>query len=165
VPPMPDIAIRAAMADDAAFVLDLLRALAREIGDSPKFSSTEASIRRHGFGPERLFHTTLAFAGDAPAGLALYFPTFSTTRGAPGVYVQDLYVAPEARGLGLGRLLLRAVCLEAEAAWGATHVTLTVYDENQPAQDFYRRQGMILRQGEVPASLDGAAFTQLRDHP
>ena len=160
---MPDIVIRAAMIEDAAIVLGLLRALAREIGDAPKFRSTKAAIRRHGFGPGQLFHTTLAFAGGAPAGLALFFPTFSTTRGAPGVYVQDLYVAPEARGLGLGRLLLRAVGLQAEAAWGATHLTLTVYDDNQPAQAFYRRLGFVLREGEVPASLDGSAFTQLRD--
>jgi ribosomal protein S18 acetylase RimI-like enzyme len=160
---MPDLGLRQAVDTDAAVVLDLLAALARDIGDAPEFRSTAAALRRHGFGPGRLFHATLAFCGGMPAGLALYFPTFSTTRGAPGAYVQDLFVAAEARGLGLGQRLLQAVSREAEAAWGATHLTLTVYGGNTAAQEFYRGLGFVLRRGEIPASLDGPAFAQLRD--
>jgi ribosomal protein S18 acetylase RimI-like enzyme len=162
---MPDPMIRAAEPDDAPAVLTLLSSLAREIGDGPRFRSTEAVIRRHGFGPRRLFHSMLAFADAAPVGLALYFPTFSTTRGAPGLYIQDLYVVEEARGLGLGRRLLQAAARHAGTTWEATHLTLTVYDDNAAAQDFYRSLGLVLRQGEIPASLDGDAFARLRDQP
>ena len=160
---MPDLGLRQAVETDAAVVFDLLTALAREIGDAPEFRATAAALRRHGFGPGRLFHATLAFSDRTPVGLALYFPTFSTTRGAPGVYVQDLFVAAEARGLGLGGRLLQAVSREAGAAWGATHLTLTVHGDNTAAQDFYRRLGFVLRRGEIPASLDGLAFAQLSD--
>ena len=160
---MPDLRLRQAVKADAAVLLDLLTALAREIGDAPAFRSTAAALRRHGFGPGRLFHTTLAFSDATAAGLALYFPTFSTTRGTPGVYVQDLFVAAGARGLGLGRRLLHSVSREAGAAWGATHLTLTVYDDNAAARGFYVRLGFVLRQGEIPASLDGPAFAHLRN--
>lgn len=162
---MPDIAIRPAEADDAPVVLGLLTALAHEIGDAPSFRSTEAAIRRHGFGPDRLFASMLALADASPAGLALYFPTFSTTRGAPGVYVQDLYVAPGARGRGLGRRLLQAACRHAAADWAATHLTLTVYADNEAAQGFYLGLGFGLHRGDIPASLDGAAYARLRDQP
>jgi GNAT superfamily N-acetyltransferase len=164
LPPVADLKIRQAVEADAAVVLDLLTALAREISDAPDFRSTAAALRRHGFGPGRLFHATLAFSDGTPVGLALYFPTFSTTRGAPGAYVQDLFVAAEARGSGLGRRLLQVVSREAEAAWGATHLTLTVHGGNAAAQDFYRGLGFVLRRGEVPASLDGQAFAQLREY-
>lgn len=162
---MADLVIRAAEADDAPVVLGLLAALAHEIGDAPAFRSTEAVIRRHGFGPGRLFASMLALADASPAGLALYFPTFSTTRGAPGLYIQDLYVAPGARGRGLGRMLLQAACRHAAAAWEATHLTLTVYRDNAAAQGFYRGLGFVLRQGDLPASLDGSAFVRLLDQP
>lgn len=162
---MPDFSLREALPENAAVVVELLRALALELGDAARFRSTAALIRRHGFGPRRLFHTTLGFDGDDPAGLVLYFPTFSTTRGTPGLYVQDLYITPAARGRGLGRQLLHDASQRAATAWGATHLTLTVHARNQPATAFYRRLGFVLRDNEVPTSLDGLDFAQLRDRP
>lgn len=157
--------IRAAGPDDAPVVVAVLSSLAHEIGDGARFRSTESLIRRHGFGPGRLFHSMLAFADAAPVGLALYFPTFSTTRGAPGLYIQDLYVAEAARGGGLGRRLLQAAARHAGTAWEATHLTLTVYDDNAAARDFYQRLGFVLRRGEIPASLDEPSFSRLLQWP
>lgn len=162
---MPDRIIRPAEPDDAPVVLDLLQALAERLGDGPAFRSTAALIRRHGFGPDRLFHSLLGFAGGVPLGLALYFPTFSTLRGAPGLYVQDLYVAPQARGTGLGRQLLKAASRAAGEAWGATHMTLTVHADNGEARGFYQRLGFVLRDGELPASLDERAMADLLAGP
>jgi len=159
------IEIRPAVPDDAAVVTGLLRALAETLGEGDTFRSTEALIRQHGFGPERRLWSMLAVAGADAVGLATYFPTFSTTRGAPGVYVQDLYIVPEARGRRLGQLLLTAVIRDAEAGWGAAHLTLLVYDKNDAARRFYRRLGFSLADTERPALLDGAAFAALRGMP
>jgi GNAT superfamily N-acetyltransferase len=158
---MPDIEIRQAVPGDAAVVVALLRSLALTLGEGEKFRSTEAAILRHGFGAERLLWSMLAMEGMGGVGLACYFPTFSTTRGLPGVYVQDLYVAPEARGRGLGRRLLAAVSRDAEADWGAAYLTLLVLDGNSGARTFYRRLGFVLPDNERPAFLDGAAFAAL----
>ncbi len=158
---MPGIEIRQAVPGDAAVVVDLLRSLALTLGEEEKFRSTEAAILRHGFGADRLLWSMLAMEGMSGVGLACYFPTFSTTRGVPGVYVQDLYVAPEARGRGLGRRLLAAVSRDAAADWGAAYLTLLVLDGNSGARTFYQRLGFVLPDNERPAFLDGAAFAAL----
>lgn len=157
--------IREAQPEDAGVVVSLLRALAEALGEAAQFRSTEQAIRRWGFGPDRRLWSMLAFAGTEARGVASYFPTFSTTRGAPGVYVQDLYVAPEARGRGLGQQLLAAVIRDAEARWDAAYLMLLVYDHNAAARGFYRRCGMALPDTERPALLDGAAFRALGDGP
>ena len=162
---MPDIEIREAVPGDAAVVVALLRALALTLGEGEKFRSTEASILRHGFGANRLLWSMLAMDGMSGVGLACYFPTFSTTRGAPGVFVQDLYVAPEARGRGLGRGLLAAASRDAEAGWGAAYLTLLVHDGNSVGRAFYERLGFMLPDNERPAFLDGAAFAALGEMP
>jgi ribosomal protein S18 acetylase RimI-like enzyme len=153
--------VREAVPEDAAVVSDLLRALAETLGEGEKFRSTEALIRQHGFGPSRRLWSMLAVAGAEAVGLATYYPTFSTTRGAPGVYLQDLYVVPEGRGGGVGEQLIRAVTRDAEAAWGAAYLTLLVYDDNLGARRFYRRLGLRLPDNERPALIDGPAFTAL----
>ena len=155
--------IRAARPEDAGVVVGLLRALAEALGEAAPFGTTEQAIRRWGFGPDRRLWSMLAFAGPEARGVATYFPTFSTTRGAAGVYVQDLYVAPEARGRGLGQQLLAAVIRDAEARWDVAYLMLLVYDDNAAARGFYRRCGMALPDTERPAFLDGAAFAALGD--
>lgn len=158
---MPDIEIREAVPGDAAVVVALLRALAETLGEGEKFRSTESSILRHGFGADRLLWSMLACDGEQAVGVACYFPTFSTTRGAPGVYLQDLYVAPEARGQGIGRRLLSAVIAASAEGWDANHLLLLVYDDNIAARAFYRRLGFALPDKERPASLGGEAFAAL----
>jgi len=153
--------IREATAADTATVVALLRALAETLGEGEKFRSTEATIRRYGFGADRRLWPLLAFEGQQPVGLATYIPTFSTIRGAPGVYLQDLYVTPAARRRGLGEQLIKAVIRGAEAEWGAAYLTLLVYDQNGSARRFYRRLGCRLPDDERPAFIDGPAFTAL----
>jgi GNAT superfamily N-acetyltransferase len=155
------IEIREALPRDAALVVDLLRALAETLGEADKFRSTEAAIRRFGFGPDRRLWSMLAWSDTRGVGLACYFPTFSTTSGAPGVYVQDLYVAPEARGRGLGQRLLAAVIRDAETRWDAAYLMLLVADGNSNARGFYRRLGFALPDSERPAFLVGPAFAAL----
>jgi GNAT superfamily N-acetyltransferase len=140
---MNETEIRLATIQDVPEVQRLLKELAAALGKSEEIKGTEQDLERHGFGGQPRFEAMLALVGDEAVGLAVFFYEYSTWRGSPGVYVQDLYVASQARGTGLGRQLLRAV-RERARAWGGRYVKLTVYDGNQAAISFYRHLGFEL---------------------
>ena len=134
------ITIRFAAPEDAGLVLRLIRALAIYEKAPEAVVATEADLVRHGFGPDRQFEAILAFVDDEPAGLALFHSRFSTWLGQPGMYLEDLYVAEEARGLGVGRqLMARLAAIAVERDWG--RIDFQVLDWN-PARNFYHRLGM-----------------------
>jgi ribosomal protein S18 acetylase RimI-like enzyme len=83
---------------------------------------------------------------------------FSTVRGGAGLYVSDLWVAPEARSAGLGHRLLKAAEARAAEAWGAGFLRLTVYDDNPRARAFYDRLGFHSDPRETPLAIDFADF-------
>ena len=91
----------------------------------------------------------------------LFFRHYSTTQGQPGVYVQDLWTAPEARGLGLGAALLAAVVRHARTRWGACYLKLTTHGHNDAARAFYAGLGFAAHPEDVPMRLDGTAFAAL----
>ncbi len=81
-----------------------------------------------------------AFLDGEPAGLALFHPRFSTWLGRPGLFLEDLYVVENARGLGVGRrLIARLATIAVERGWG--RIDFQVLDWN-PARNFYHRLGM-----------------------
>lgn len=92
------------------------------------------------FGPEALARAIVAEAEGAVAGFAIYFTSFSTWTGKAGLYLEDLFVLPEARGRGLGRALLRHLAAEAVRR-GCARLEWSVLDWNQPAIDFYKSLG------------------------
>ncbi len=153
--------IRRATPDDAVAVAEMLARLADETGDGARFASTPETIRAHGFGPGALFESLVAEHGGRPAGVAVFVRHFSTTRGQPGVYVQDLWTAPTARGQGLGAALLAAVADHARRGWGARYLALTTHGHNAEARAFYARFGFHAHPDDVPMTLDGAAFDAL----
>ena len=89
--------------------------------------------------------------------MILYYPDFSSHRGEPGLFVQDLYVTPKARGTGTGRLLLRSAL--AAQGWGARYITLGVDPTNETALAFYDRMGFRRRKYDY-LILDAAALEQ-----
>src|SRR5438045_4861535 len=112
---MSAIKLRFATPDDVGLILQLVRELAAYERSPDAVVATEDDLLRHGFGRERRFEALLAFVGEEPAGLALFFPNFSTWAGRPGVYLEDLYVREWARGSGVGRRLmarLAAIAIE-----------------------------------------------------
>ncbi len=159
---MSTAAIRPARKEDASAILPLLAALSKQ--DGAAHPATAADYLRHGFGPNRLFQSMLAEAAGRIVGVAVFFPTFSTQRGRPGVYVQDLYVAPDLRGQGLGRRLLCAVRAQA-AGWGADHLLLMVDRSNAPARSFYDRMGFRPMADYAPLLLDGPSFDAMENEP
>jgi len=154
------ISIRKAEARDSDTIFAMLQALSREIGDAADFRAEPEAIRRHGFGPRPHFQALIAERARVPLGLAVYFPYYSTMRGAPGVYLQDLYVAGEARGAGLGRRLVAAVLGEARA-WDAAFLKLAAYEDNAAARAFYGRLGFATDSREIPLWIEGADLGRL----
>ncbi len=158
-----DIMIRPARNQDAEAITEMLIQLAGEIGDNDVFMSNTDVIRRYGFGDNPLFQCLIAEHRGAHQGLALFYPVFSTTRGKPGVYVQDLWVGESARGQTLGTRLLAGVAERAASGWQATYLKLTVYADNSAANTFYQRLGFQGFERDLPVALDGPAFEKLRD--
>jgi len=153
--------IRVASPADAPVIVAMLARLADETGDGARFASTPDTVRAHGFGPAALFQTMIAEQDSQTTGIALFFRHYSSTRGQPGVYVQDLWTAPDARGQGLGARLLAAVADHARRGWGACYMALTTHGHNDAARSFYARLGFTAQADDVPMALDGAGFAGL----
>jgi len=121
--------------------LDEICAMIRELADYERAADEVAFDRDelgdHLFGPSPAAHVLIATTPDGTvAGMALWFATFSTWVGRPGVWLEDLFVRPEHRGSGLGRALLEAV-----RALTDDRVEWNVLDWNEPAIGFYRSIG------------------------
>ncbi|MFW5655452.1 MAG: GNAT family N-acetyltransferase, partial [Roseicyclus sp.] len=95
------------------------------------------------------------------SGAVLFSPCFSTMRGGPGLFVSDLWVAPDARRQRLGAALLGHAARAAQAEWGARFLRLMVYESNTEARAFYARAGFEAADGEIFLTLSGAAFHDL----
>ncbi|TXH96152.1 MAG: GNAT family N-acetyltransferase [Pseudorhodobacter sp.] len=149
-------AIRPAVPADVPLILRYLADMAAEAGETT--GSTAESLLAHGFGPTPRFHGLIA-ESDAPLGMILYFPEYSTWRGEMGLFVQDVYVAPAGRGQGLGRQLLAAAM--AAADWQPQFLTLMVAHVNQNARDFYAALGLTLRDEADQLILEGEGLTAL----
>lgn len=153
---------RAAGVADVPVLQAMLAELSRHEGGSGAVGSV-AALTEHGFGTRPLFQAVLAEAGPAdrasPRGMAIYYPDFSTHRGQPGVYVQDLFVDRQARGGGVGRGLLAAVMRLQD--WGARYLTLGVSPDNTVGLDFYTRLGFRTR-GYRFMILDGERLEALQ---
>ena len=136
---MTEVVIRSAEAADAAVILQLIRGLAEYERAAHEVSIGEAELRRDGFGERPLFECLIAEADGEPVGMALFFPIYSTWKGA-SIHLEDLFVLPSARGRGIGkRLLTRVASLAKER--GAARLQWDVLDWNQPAIDFYQSLG------------------------
>jgi ribosomal protein S18 acetylase RimI-like enzyme len=154
--------VRDAVAADAATIHEMLLAIARHVGHERDVVSTADDIARHGFGPDAAFEAVIAEDGGSPIGMCLFFRSFSTWRGTPGGYVQDLYVAPAARGSGAAAALVGAAAARVRAR-GGTYLRLSVDAANVSAQRFYERIGMIWSDSERILVADGAAFDALAE--
>jgi GNAT superfamily N-acetyltransferase len=156
-----EITIRLAEPADAGLVLRFIRELAAYERAPCAVVATEADLVRHGFGPNPQFEAILAFLDGAPAGCAVFHSRFSTWLGRPGMYLEDLYVAEAARGIGVGRrLMARLAAIAVEREWG--RIDFQVLDWN-PARDFYRRLGMAHLGEWVRYGADSEAVRRLAD--
>ncbi|MGO8914471.1 MAG: N-acetyltransferase family protein [Stellaceae bacterium] len=156
---MSAIAIRAATREDVGILLGFIHALAAFERLPDAVSASEADLLRDGFGATPRFEARLAFCDGKPCGFSLFFTTYSTWEGRPGLYLEDLYVADWARRQGVGRKLLADLAALALAR-DYRRLDLSVLDWN-PARAFYERIGMRQNAGWLPYRVRGEALATL----
>jgi len=140
----PGLRIEPARESDAALLLELIRELAEYEGIAEGLLATADDLRRTLFGERPYAEALIARRAGGelvePVGFALYFHNYSTLLGRPGLYLEDLYVRPAARGRGIGRALLARLARIARER-GCGRMEWWVLDRNEPAIRFYRRLG------------------------
>jgi GNAT superfamily N-acetyltransferase len=132
--------IRPARPDDAELLVNLVRELAVYEKLEQYARATPDDFRRHLFGPQPAAEAVIAEVDGEPAGFALWYRTFSTFRGCPGIYLEDIFVRPAYRGSGIGKALLATVAAKAVEI-GRTKLEWSVLNWNEPAIGFYRSLG------------------------
>lgn len=152
--------LRPATPADVPLVLAGIRQLAEYERLAHECVATEAELHETLFGAHPAAEVVLAFAGDEPAGFALWFQSYSTFLARPGLYLEDLFVYPQHRGRGLGRRLLRHLAQVAvERGYG--RVEWSVLDWNVDAIGFYRSIGAELLDDWRRCRLAGDAIPAL----
>jgi GNAT superfamily N-acetyltransferase len=154
------LTVRRGTVRDAGVICELIRGLARYERLERQCVAQPPAIRRHGFGRTRYFETLICRRGGRPVGFALYFFTYSTFLAQPTLYLEDLFVVPEARGRGAGRALLRALARIAVRR-RCGRMEWTVLDWNTPSIRFYKRLGAGLRKEWILTRLTGAPLRRL----
>ncbi|APR77257.1 Histone acetyltransferase HPA2 [Minicystis rosea] len=154
------ISLRAATAADVPLILALVRELADYEREPDAVVATEADLMRDGFGEAARFHVLLAEKDGVPAGFAFYFFSYSTWRGRPVLYLEDLFVRPEHRKHGIGLALMRRLARVA-VDLGCPRFVWEVLDWNEPALRFYASIGAEVLRPWLNVRLDGEALARL----
>ena len=153
--------VRAAEPGDVPVLLALVRELAEYERAPDAVEATEDLLSAALFGPEPVASCSVALdRAGAVVGFALWYVTFSTWKGRPGLWLEDLFVRPSSRGLGLGRALLQelaAVCVQR----GYPRFEWWVLDWNTSAQGFYRSLGARPEDEWTVWRVDGEALARL----
>jgi GNAT superfamily N-acetyltransferase len=152
--------IRPARPDDAELLVSLVRELAVYEKLEQYARATPDDFRRYLFGPRPAAEAVVAEAGNEPAGFALWYHTFSTFRGCPGIYLEDIFVRPAYRGRGIGKALLATVAAEA-VELGQTKLEWSVLNWNEPAMGFYRSLGAWPMDDWMVYRIDGDGLKRL----
>ena len=134
------MSVRSAEKGDVGVIMGFIRELAEYERLAHEVIADEVSLERFLFGERPAAEALIAEYETTPVGFALFFHTFSTFVGRPGLYLEDLYVRPNMRGKGFGTLLLRHVAqLARERDCG--RLEWAVLDWNEPAIRFYENLG------------------------
>src|SRR5437868_7017686 len=155
-------AIRTANESDVPLILSFIRALAEYERLADRVVATEETLRATLFGNPRFAEVLIAEEDTTPVAFALFFHNYSTFLARPGVYLEDLFVKPEARGRGYGRALLaRLAAIARERDCG--RVEWAVLDWNEPSIAFYRSLGAVSLDDWKIFRLSGEALETLAD--
>jgi GNAT superfamily N-acetyltransferase len=136
----PPATLRPATPADVALILGFIRELAAYEKLDDQVVATESLLAEQLFGPRPVAEVVIAEVDGLAVGFALFFHNFSTFLGRPGLFLEDLYVQPQARGLGIGKALLRHLAGLAIAR-GCGRMDWNVLDWNEPAIGFYKKLG------------------------
>ncbi len=156
--------IRIAMEADVPVLLALVKELAAYEKEPDAVLATEGDLYAALFGTDPSAGCHVAELAGEVVGFALWYRTFSTWQGKPGMWLEDLFVRPEARGSGLGKALLVALAQETVAR-GWTRFEWWVLDWNAPAQGFYRSLGARPEDEWTVWRVDGPVLHELAATP
>ena len=154
------LSIRPATPADLPLIAQLIRELAEYEKLAHEVRFDEAVLAAKLFGARPYAEVVIGELSGIPQGFALFFHNFSTFEGRPGIYLEDLFVRPSARGSGLGKALLAhlaALAVERDCA----RLEWSVLDWNAPAIGFYQALGARSMDGWTVMRMDGAALTRL----
>jgi len=154
------MSIRLATASDLPQVLTFIRELAVYERLEHEVVASEAELGTALFGPRPFAEVVFACLDGTPVGFALFFHNFSTFLGKPGVYLEDLFVRPEARGLGVGKRLL-AWLARTTIERGCARLDWAVLDWNKPSIGFYVSLGAVAQDEWTTFRLSGTALQRL----
>jgi len=157
-----DLSIRFAGPDDCGAILGFIRALAEYERLAHEVTADEAQLRATLFGDRPGAEVLIAELSGAPVGFALFFPSYSTFLARPGLYLEDLFVQPAARGHGCGLALMSALA-QIAVQRGYGRFEWSVLDWNRPALDFYERLGARPQSEWTVQRLVGAPLAALAD--
>ena len=136
----PQFTIRTATLADVPLILSFIRELAKYEKLENEVVADEEQLKKSLFGEHKGAEVILGFYDDKPVAFAVFFHNFSTFLGKPGLYLEDLFVKPEMRGKGLGKILLSYLAKLAHDR-GCGRFEWWVLDWNEPALKFYRSIG------------------------
>lgn len=154
------ISIRPATPADLPLIAQLIRDLAdyEKLAHEVRFD--EAVMGEKLFGARPYAEVVIGERDGAAQGFALFFHNFSTFEGKPGIYLEDLFVRPDARGSGLGKALLSHLAMLAVER-DCARLEWSVLDWNEPAIGFYKKLGARLMDEWTVMRVDGDALQQL----
>jgi len=155
-----DLSIRPATLTDVPLILSFIKELAEYERLSHEVTATESQLAQHLFGPRPVAEVLIGEHRGSPVGFALFFHYFSTFLARPSLYLEDLYVRPSARGMGLGTALLRRLTRLAVER-GCGRLEWSVLNWNEPAIGFYKRLGAKPMTDWTVFRLTGTALEEL----
>jgi GNAT superfamily N-acetyltransferase len=155
-----EITIRPAAEHEVPQVLAFIRELAVYERLQAQVVATETGLKAALFGPRPYAEVIFACLAERPVGFALFFHNFSTFLGKPGIYLEDLFVRPAVRGMGIGRHLL-AWLARTTLERGCGRLDWAVLDWNEPSIGFYRRLGATAQGEWTTFRLTGDALAHL----
>lgn len=156
----PQLRVQAATQQDVPLLLEMARGLAVYERMPKAVTATEADLLKHLFGPRPAAEAAIGYVDDTPAGMVVFYSTFSTFVGQPGIYLEDIYVDEPWRGHGLGRVLMQYVA-KLSVARGCGRFEWSVLDWNAPAIGFYEKLGARPQDDWTMYRLQGEALAQL----
>lgn len=157
---LKDFTIRSAVEGDVSLILSFIKSLATYEKLSHEVVATEVRLRKFLFGPRPMAEVIIGCWEHDPVSFALFFHSFSTFLGRPGLYLEDLFVKEEMRGKGIGRVMLAYVAQLARER-GCGRLEWSVLNWNTPAIRFYRSLGALSMDEWTVNRITGDALDRL----
>ena len=158
----PAFTIRPAVPGDEKAILGLIRELAEYEHALDEVEATEADLKRDLFATHPAVHADVVELDGAVVGIAIWFLNYSTWQGKHGLYLEDLYIQPQHRGLGMGKAMLQYLAAKC-VKLGYGRFQWWVLNWNEPSIEFYKAHGAVAMDEWTVYRVSGAELEKLAD--